>query len=617
MVRVNSSQQTQLAKSVSTSVIVLLVVITLYFNPKFQDPFNASKQIILIALTAWNVSFLLVSRHLIFQSLWLKRLFLLILLFDLLLLISTLSAPDLFIGFFGEELRRNGFVSYLCLTLNFICIVAFFPVNRLFTVIWTAFFIGLVTGIYGLIQSLGKDFVSWNNPYNSIISTVGNPNFASALYAIVGTIIFLQLLSNSNISIKLLFLVVFSLVVFDILKSQSRQGIVALLAGVGTALTLIILKRNKKLGIFYLIVFLTTVLFSILGMLQKGPLQSFLYKDSVSVRGYYWRAAIKMFLDHPFFGVGMDSYGLFFKEYRDVNYSLRYGYSITSSNAHSLPLQLLSTSGMFSILIYLSIILVISFAVYRSYKSLDDSNFINFVSIFGGWIAYQAQSLISIDQIGVGIWNWVLGGLIIAIGLRSYSHNNRELISQVNPNKASLVVSQRIYGFLLVLTTIIPISLLVRGEIAIYKIRGAVSALYDQGGSVANRQETNQLIDSFLELNLQPNYSRFLVSRFQAELKLSDEGLERVKNLSLENPRNLDYLGFLAFYYENSKSYSEVLKYRLQIKKYDPYNLANLLIIGQIYKAQGNSNMSSQILNQINSLAPNSEISKSANSLLS
>jgi tetratricopeptide (TPR) repeat protein len=272
---------------------------------------------------------------------------------------------------------------------------------------------------------------------------------------------------------------------------------------------------------------------------------------------------------------------------------------------------------MFSILIYLSIILVISFAVYRSYKSLDDSNFINFISIFGGWIAYQAQSLISIDQIGVGIWNWVLGGLIIAIGLRSYSHNNRELISGVNPNKASLVVSQRIYGFLLVLTTIIPISLLARGEIAIYKIRGAVSALYDQGGSVANRQETNQLIDSFLELNLQPNYSRFLVSRFQAELKLSDEGLERVKNLSLENPRNLDYLGFLAFYYENSQSYSEVLKYRLQIKKYDPYNLANLLIIGQIYKAQGNSNMSSQILNQINSLAPNSEISKSAKSLLS
>ena len=36
-----------------------------------------------------------------------------------------------------------------------------------------------------------------------------------------------------------------------------------------------------------------------------------------------------------------------------------------------------------------------------------------FVGLFGGWIAFQAQSIISINQIGLAIWGWVLSGLII------------------------------------------------------------------------------------------------------------------------------------------------------------------------------------------------------------
>jgi hypothetical protein len=33
--------------------------------------------------------------------------------------------------------------------------------------------------------------------------------------------------------------------------------------------------------------------------------------------------------------------------------------------------------------------------------------------LFAGWVAFQAQSIISINQIGLAIWGWVLSGLII------------------------------------------------------------------------------------------------------------------------------------------------------------------------------------------------------------
>ena len=40
------------------------------------------------------------------------------------------------------------------------------------------------------MQISGIDFVTWNNQYNAVISTVGNPNFAAAIMAIIATLNF-------------------------------------------------------------------------------------------------------------------------------------------------------------------------------------------------------------------------------------------------------------------------------------------------------------------------------------------------------------------------------------------------------------------------------------------
>jgi hypothetical protein len=44
-----------------------------------------------------------------------------------------------------------------------------------------------------------------------------------------------------------------------------------------------------------------------------------------------------------------------------------------------------------------------------------------FAGFVGAWVAFQAQSIISINQIGLAIWGWVLSGLIIG-----YEINTRE-----------------------------------------------------------------------------------------------------------------------------------------------------------------------------------------------
>jgi hypothetical protein len=158
-------------------------------------------------------------------------------------------------------------------------------------------------------------------------------------------------------------------------------------------------------------------IFSILGMLQVGPLQDLLYKGSVSVRGYYWRAGIEMFQQNPLMGVGMDRYGAYFKEYREVGYPLAYGFDITSSNAHNTFIQFFATGGF---LLGTTYLLLNGFILWRGIagvRQFTGNNRLLITGLLAAWVAFHSQSLISIDNIGVSIWGWVLGGSIIGLSV--------------------------------------------------------------------------------------------------------------------------------------------------------------------------------------------------------
>ena len=46
-----------------------------------------------------------------------------------------------------------------------------------------------------------------------------------------------------------------------------------------------------------------------------------------------------------------------------------------------------------------------------------------FVALTVAWLGYQAQSVISINQIGLAIWGWVLSGALIAYERASREDN--------------------------------------------------------------------------------------------------------------------------------------------------------------------------------------------------
>jgi hypothetical protein len=150
----------------------------------------------------------------------------------------------------------------------------------------------------------------------------------------------------------------------------------------------------------------------LLGTLNKGPLASLLYKDSVTYRGDYWRAGWKMTLENPIFGVGFDSYGDWYRRSRTIEATLRRGPDVTSNAAHNVFLDISSYGGFPLVLIYIALMVLVAISAVKVIKRSQGFN-VRFVGLVAGWVAFQAQSIISINQIGLALWGWVLSGLII------------------------------------------------------------------------------------------------------------------------------------------------------------------------------------------------------------
>lgn len=584
--------------------------VTLYFNSKLQDPFNSPKMWILLAVAAWLAGYLIfdIKRYIQFTSI--KYFIIFASLFLVFGFFAALNTDVLYVAFLGEIQRRNGYLSYLALTIITIASAFYIRLDSIKRINYVAFVTGLALAVYGLMQISGVDFVKWNNPYNAIISTVGNPNFAGAIMAMMAAIVFGPVLNNSfNKFFRAMSFILVLTLLYTIYLSDARQGLISLAIGIGVYTLVWVYQQNKKLGHVFAGIGGIVGVFSILGMLQIGPLTSILYKGSVSVRGYYWRAGIKMFTENPITGVGLDRYGAYFKEYREVKYSLTYGFNITSSNAHDLPIQLFATGGVFFGLSYLLLTLFILYRGIVAIKTFEGSNQLLITSIFSAWLAYQAQSIISIDNIGISIWGWLLGGAVVGLSIKTDStaenaHSKQKIISTSN-----LIQPLISMGFLIIV--IIFISVLYKGENNMYETRQRFNPQAAENRQPLYEYAIKTINTSFTD----PNY-KIMSAAYLVASGFTDEGMKVLEDIAIYDPRNLDNLNYLADYNQQLNRLEVSNKYRLIVAEQDPWNTRNYLQLGRNYKALGNYKEMNKMLSKINSFDQISDESKAARSEL-
>ena len=402
--------EADLGKVVAWALIVATMVVTPLWS---LDPINPIKMLAVSAFAFMGLGVLLAN----LSSLKLARYTLpLIVIAGFVfwqLIVFVVSGGEKLQQLFGSTGRNTGLITYLAFSILFV--VSMVTSNKMF--LGRFLIAGLAVGVaslaYGVIQAFGGDPFNWVNPYSPVFGFLGNPNFQSSLLGILGSIVFAQLLSGTvKIQTKGAYLVYLLLTLYVIKETDSQQGFIVLIIGSGIALGIYVNKRSKALGYSYLGIALISFIAVLVGTLNKGPLAALLYKDSVTYRGDYWRAGWKMTLENPIFGVGLDSYGDWYRRSRTIEATLRRGPDVTSNAAHNVFLDISSYGGFPLALIYIALMILVIVSAVKVIKRSQGFN-AGFVGLVAGWVAFQAQSIISINQIGLALWGWVLSGLII------------------------------------------------------------------------------------------------------------------------------------------------------------------------------------------------------------
>jgi O-antigen ligase len=516
--------------------------------------------------------------------------------------LSAVFSENRMISFLGETQRKNGFATYVSLAIVFYAVAKFIKLRDLNKLEKYLAFVSVLLVIYGFMQSTGKDFVTWNNPYNSVIGTAGNPNFSSAIFAILG----IYILTTSLINLKvrkplysLAYLGLALLLFISILNTNSLQGVLAFFAGLFVFVLVVTYKYKKTLGYFVALIILGFSFIGVLGILQIGPLQGILYKDSVSVRGFYWRAGIEMLKNHPLTGVGIDNYAAYFNLYRTVDYPLRYGFEVTSSNAHNTFIQHFATGGIFFGLTYLILQIYIFKAAFKLVTGKSNLFSKAALPIFCGWITFQAQSLVSIDNIAISILGWVLGAVIISLEY----HSHDEVKDQSNRNSKFNDIKQVITSCAAALGVFVFCTFLFRVETSMFYLRG----IYNPSNA-----ENNKLVlkngQEFFDLPFNNVTYQNQVGVFLAASGYPNEAVTLLSRVLENSPNSLDTLSVLANIYESAKEPKKAIPYRTEFAKLNPWNAKNYLQQGKNYRDIGDYILMKSMLSKIESFASSTEV---------
>jgi O-antigen ligase len=411
---------------------------TLAITPGFSvDPINLSK-LAIISLGGF-ISFAIAATHLKVISTPKFRLPILVVLTFILdlVLVLVFAGNNFNQEFYGTFGRATGFLAYISLAGLFIAGIISGSSHSLERFSWFLITAGAFSMAYGLIQALGADPVNWAKGLNPVIGFVGNPNFQSSFVAFSAIAAFAIWIRQSSFQIRAGLTVFLAFAVFVIYKSESKQGFVVLAGGVALILFLFVNKsKAKKLTFPFLGAGFTGVLLGIMGSLNKGPLAAILFEESVTYRGDYWHAGWKMTVSNPIFGIGLDNYGDWYRRSRTLEATLRRGPEVVSNAAHNVLLDFSSGGGFPLAILYLAMMFLVLIAAIRVIRR--SSNFDPYFSgLFAVWVAYQAQSLISLNQLGLAVWGWIISGLII--GWEIYSRSPENEIQAVGPTKSSKV----------------------------------------------------------------------------------------------------------------------------------------------------------------------------------
>jgi tetratricopeptide (TPR) repeat protein len=599
--------------------LLALPATVLLIIPSFDDPINIPKVMALVVF-AFTSAVLYLALHKSTPKKIETRASRIYLAFYLLLAIAMLITG--FLGsqnyirvLFGTTGRNNGLIYYLsALVIVLVILRLIISVREIEYVyrilIWTS----LPFAIYSAMQYLDLDPVAWNNPYSKVIGTLGNPNFSASALAIF-SVFWLYMFSRSNsknLALKLSMLIASAIMAFLSWSTESLQGLVVI--GLGFALVGYIQIRqrssNNAIPIIFFGVTALGLVISFASFLGFGPLGNLLEQYTLKLRGWYALIGLRAMIDSPWSGVGVDSYVHAFRSSRGDEFVSQYGATLANNNAHSTPAQVGATFGVIVFMLYSLIHLLVLYRALQIINSRSESqNHLKGIAII--WILVFSQSLLSIEIIGLGVMNWVLGALILSSQNPNLAQDKgarekpgRKVKAESFPAWAgSLTIAALLIGS-------IPLILISREDRALIHV--SRTQISDQASKDFVRENFSKLSD-FTMLS-SDKVNQVVGNLYSSDLSAEVEKI--VTRLYEVSPDDALAGDLLATYYISTGRIDEEIEIREKLRNQDPWNYFLELAMARAYERAGRDSDLEKSVAIIKRLAPESSEYEQAKALL-
>lgn len=345
---------------------------------------------------------------------------------------------DKSISLFGKGFRHEGFLTiftYNLLFINWKRLGNKEYINKLKKVIYL---IAIVNSIYALFQIYTPlSFILRYNDINMASGLCVNPNFLGSLIVTVLSMVSVEILFNEKLNIKKILLSI--LLFVTLINSQSTGPFLTYVIFLIFILIFLYIKKKLYIKNFFILIIILVLTYTSVYFVNKIDLNKSgntstcelcnIKENTIDNGGNgrieIWKNSLDIVKNNWLIGVGYDNFYLAYPNPKP-NYSFSLSLLTNSQkkvsedilicdNAHNVYLHILTVSGIFGLIPYLIMCLLVFI------KGLKSNNKLIFI-LLSGFVAYSIQAFANISVVQVAPIYYIIMGLILCKKDKELNH---------------------------------------------------------------------------------------------------------------------------------------------------------------------------------------------------
>ncbi len=350
-------------------------------------------------------------------------LFIPIISFSLILVLSVIFSRSPALSFFGSYERQEGFLTIINYIFLFFALINLLEKDDVKLIMNAVVLAGTLASLYGIMQHFNYDpfNLSWGGfSKDRVVGTFGNPVFFGAYTIMAIPASFSLFLIAKRFYLALLYGVQFLIILLGFLFANTRACYIGLffeiIFGAGTLFIL----RNKlplrRLLIFLIIFLIPAILINLKKetsfIARLGEITTLFGKEkkaegSTGARLMMWKTGMKMVLDNPILGIGPEAIGITYPYYLYKTYTHNFPFEY-EDRLHNDTFDTSVTRGILGLLSYLWLILAFFLSGIKIFKKYFYEERVIILGLCMAVLGYLVQNQFSFGLPCISSLFWIL-----------------------------------------------------------------------------------------------------------------------------------------------------------------------------------------------------------------